>query len=450
MIQRYTHPLMDRLWSEQHQFEVWLQVELAACEAWSQVGVIPKDDLRILQENASFDLQRIHEIEKSTHHDVVAFTRAVSEGLGAERKWIHYGLTSSDVVDTAWSVRLVEANQLILNAIDQLLQVLRDRAVEHRYTLMMGRTHGVHAEPTTFGVKLALYYAEISRNLARFKSAAEDLRTGKLSGAVGTFAHTPVEVEQITCELLGLNPEPIATQVIQRDRHAHYVSVLALIGASLEKIAVEIRHLQRSEVREVEEAFGKGQKGSSAMPHKRNPIGSENITGCARLLRGYMVAAMENVALWHERDISHSSVERIILPDATTVIHYALLRITTILKNLVVFPDQMKKNMEATHGLYNSQRLMLKLIDCGLAREAAYDLVQPLAMKSWSQGVKFYDLVLLSQEIMRHLSEEEVRQLFSVDHHMKQVDTLISRAGIVAPDSSVKNLVSGESAEPLE
>ncbi|MCY4171703.1 MAG: adenylosuccinate lyase [Bacteroidetes bacterium] len=434
MIQRYTHPLMSKLWSEEHQFEVWLQVEIAACEAWSIIGVIPKDDVQRLKQNASFDVERIHEIEKSTHHDVVAFTRSVSEKLGSERKWIHYGLTSSDVVDTAWSVRLIEANQLIIDAMEQMLQVLHVRAIEHRHTLMMGRTHGVHAEPTTFGLKLALYYAEMSRNLSRLKSAAEELRTGKLSGAVGTFAHTPAEVEQITCEILGLKPEPIATQVIQRDRHAHYVSVLALIGASLEKIAVEFRHLQRSEVREVEEAFGKGQKGSSAMPHKRNPIGSENITGCARLIRGYMVSAMENVALWHERDISHSSVERVILPDATTIIHYALLRMTRILRNLVVFPERMKKNMKSTQGLYHSQRLMLKLIDSGLTREEAYDLVQPLAMKSWNQGLKFIDIVIASQEVKQHLSVDEIRQLFSAEHHMKQVDVLLTRAGITLPD----------------
>ena len=426
---------MQRLWSEERQFEVWLQVELAACEAWSKVGIIPKEDVRTLQEHASFDVQRIHEIEKATRHDVVAFTRAVSEGLGQEKKWVHYGLTSSDVVDTAWSVRLAEANQLIEEAIRSLLQVLHDRALEHRYTLMMGRTHGVHAEPTTFGLKLALYYAEMNRNLIRFKAAADEVRTGKLSGAVGTFAHTPPEVEQITCELLGLSPEPIATQVIQRDRHAHYMSALALIGGSLEKIAVEIRHLQRSEVREVEEAFGKGQKGSSAMPHKRNPVGSENITGCARLLRGYMVSAMENIALWHERDISHSSVERVILPDATTVVHYALLRLTRILQNLVVYPDRMQKNLDATYGLYNSQRLMLKLIDHGLTREEAYDLIQPLAMKSWQEGQSFQSLVLASEEVMTHTSPEEVQELFSATHHLKQVDLLLSRVGITSSES---------------
>ena len=421
---------MQELWSEKHQFEVWLQVELAACEAWSRTGVIPEEDVQTLRKHASFDVQRIHEIEKATRHDVVAFTRTVSEGLGPEKKWVHYGLTSSDVVDTAWSVRLAEANQLIREAMEALIQVLHDRSLEHRYTLMMGRTHGVHAEPTTFGLKLALYHAEMNRNLIRFQAAAEETRTGKLSGAVGTFAHTPPEVEQIACELLGLKPEPIATQVIQRDRHAHYMGVLALIGGSLEKIAVEIRHLQRSEVREVEEAFGKGQKGSSAMPHKRNPVGSENITGCARLLRGYMVSAMENIALWHERDISHSSVERVILPDATTVAHYALLRLTRILQNLVVYPDHMQKNLDATYGLYNSQRLMLKLVDHGLPREAAYDMVQPLAMRSWQEGKEFRLLVLDSEEIMTHISAEEVQDIFSAAHHMKQVDLLLSRAGI--------------------
>ena len=430
MIQRYTHPAMQKLWSEQNQFAVWLQVELAVCEAWARIGIIPEEDVKTLRKRASFDVSRIHEIEESTRHDVVAFTRAVSEGLGPEKKWIHYGLTSSDVVDTAWSVRLAEANQLIEKALKSLLQVLHDQALEHRYTLMMGRTHGVHAEPTTFGLKLALYYAEMQRNLTRFKAAAKEIRTGKLSGAVGTFAHTPPEVEQITCKLLGLQPEPIATQVIQRDRHAHYISILALVGGSMEKIAVEIRHLQRSEVREAEEAFGKGQKGSSAMPHKRNPIGSENITGCARLLRGYMVSAMENIALWHERDISHSSVERVILPDATSVVHYALLRLTRILQNLVVYPDRMQKNLDATYGLYNSQRLMLKLIDYGLTREEAYDLVQPLAMKSWHEEQNFQSLILASKEVMAHVSVEEVQKLFDANYHMKQVDLLLSRVGI--------------------
>lgn len=421
---------MRTLWSEQRQFEAWLEVELAVCEALTRLGVIPEGDLALLRKNASFDVDRIHQIEQATRHDVVAFTRAVSETLGPERKWVHYGLTSADVVDTAWSVRVSEASRLILAEVDRLLEILRERALEHKYTLMMGRTHGVHAEPTTFGLKLALYYAEMQRNRRRFVDAAEHMRTGKLSGAVGTFAHTTPDVERITCQILGLHPEPIATQVIQRDRHAHYVSVLALIGATLEKMAVEVRHLQRSEVREVEEAFGKGQKGSSAMPHKRNPIGSENITGSARLLRGYAVAALENVALWHERDISHSSVERVILPDATTVLHYALHRFAGIVHRLVVDKERMQRNLEQTFGLYNSQRIMLLLIDCGLTREAAYDLVQPLAMISWSEDRSFKEVLLSSPEILAHLSKDALEDAFSTAHHLRHVDTLFARAEI--------------------
>ena len=421
---------MRTLWSEQRQFEAWLEVELAACEALARLGVIPEEDLALLHKNASFDLDRIHQIEQATRHDVVAFTRAVSETLGPERKWVHYGLTSSDVVDTAWSVRVSEASRLILEEVDRLLDILREKALEHKFTLMIGRTHGVHAEPTTFGLKMALYYAEMQRNRRRFVDAAEHMRTGKLSGAVGTFAHTTPDVERITCQILGLRPEPIATQVIQRDRHAHFASVLALIGATLEKMAVEVRHLQRSEVREVEEAFGKGQKGSSAMPHKRNPIGSENITGCARLLRGYAVAALENVALWHERDISHSSVERVILPDATTVVHYALHRFAGILHRLVVDKERMQRNLEQTFGLYNSQRIMLLLIDCGLTREAAYDLVQPLAMHSWSEDRSFKEVLLSSPEILGHLSKDALEDAFSMAHHLQHVDTLFARAGI--------------------
>ncbi|MEM1128248.1 MAG: adenylosuccinate lyase, partial [Bacteroidota bacterium] len=384
-----------------------------------------------LYANASFDIDRIHEIERQTRHDVVAFTRAVSETLGPERKWVHYGLTSSDVVDTAWSVRLVKANALIREAMDGLLAVLQRRAHEHKHTLMMGRTHGVHAEPTTFGLKLALYYAEMQRNRARFEEAAEGVRVGKLSGAVGTFAHIPPEVERLTCERLGLAPAPISTQVLQRDRHAHYLATLALIGASIEKIAVEIRGLQKSEVREVEEAFGTGQKGSSAMPHKRNPVSSENLTGCARLLRGYMVSAYENVALWHERDISHSSVERVILPDATTILHYALLRMTRVLDQLTVYPAHMQRNMERTYGLYNSQRLLLKLVDHGLSREAAYDLVQPRAMQAWAEGRSFQAIVLEDAEgLMTHLTSAEVEEAFDARYHLRNVDLLFDRVGL--------------------
>ena len=422
---------MAALWSEQQQFQSWLDVELAACAAWSEVtGVIPEADVRALYANAAFDVDRIHEIEKATRHDVVAFTRAVSETLGEEKKWVHYGLTSSDVVDTALAYRLKGASSLILEQIDHLIEVLAGRAREHKETLMMGRTHGVHAEPTTFGLKLALFYAEMQRNRARFVRAAEEMRVGKLSGAVGTFAHIPPDVERVTCEKLGLEPAPISTQVLQRDRHAYYMATLALVGATLEKIAVEIRHLQRSEVREAEEAFGKGQKGSSAMPHKRNPIGSENITGCARLLRGYMVSAYENVALWHERDISHSSVERVILPDATTILHYALDRLARIVDNLTVYPEAMRRNMERTFGLYNSQRLLLKLVDKGLSREAAYDLVQPLAMQAWEEGRPFREIVGESAELTSHLSEEEIEEAFDPAYYVRRADEIFDRVGL--------------------
>lgn len=430
MIDRYTRPEMADLWSEEQQFQSWLDVELAACAAWSDIGAIPKDDVDKLYQNASFDIDRIHEIEETTRHDVVAFTRAVSETLGDEKKWVHYGLTSSDVVDTAWSYRLRKANGFLLDTLDHLIHVLAEKAQAHKYELMMGRTHGVHAEPTTFGLKMALFYAEMQRNRVRFVEATEGVRVGKISGAVGTFAHLPPDVERLTCERLGLRPAPISTQVVQRDRHAHYLGVLALIGATLEKMAVEVRHLQRSEVREAEEAFRKGQKGSSAMPHKRNPIGSENITGCARLLRGYMVSAYENVALWHERDISHSSVERVIIPDATTILHYALHRFARIIENLVVYPENMRRNMDRTFGLYNSQRLLLKLIDKDLSREAAYDLVQPRAMQAWEEQRSFQDIISEADEIKAHLTQEDIDDAFDARYHLRHVDLIFERVGL--------------------
>ena len=421
---------MGKLWSEESRFQAWLDVELATCEAWSKLGVIPRKDVDLLYANASFDVDRIHEIEQTTRHDVVAFTRAVSESLGPEKKWVHYGLTSSDVVDTALMVQVKKANDLLLAAIDRMLDVLADKARKHRHTLMMGRTHGVHAEPTTWGLKMALYHTEMARNRRRFAAAAEEMAVGKLSGAVGTFAHIPPDIEQMVCENLGLQPAKVSTQVLQRDRHAHYVSVLALIGASLEKMAVEVRGLQKNEVREVEEAFGKGQKGSSAMPHKRNPVGSENITGCARLLRGYMASTFENVALWHERDISHSSVERVVIPDATTILHYALHRFAGILDALVVYPETMRANMERTHGLYNSQRLMLMLIDKGLSREAAYDLVQPAAMRAWETGRPFRETVAETPALMTHFSPEELELAFDASYHIKRIDFIFERAGL--------------------
>ena len=421
---------MGSLWSEKKQFESWLDVELAACAAWSEIGAIPPEDVETLYAEASFDVDRIKEIEKNTRHDVVAFTRAVSETLGPEKKWVHYGLTSTDVVDTAYMVRVKKANSLIRTQIDRTLEALADKAREHKHTLTMGRTHGVHAEPTTFGLKMARYYDEMKRQKERFEQAAEEMRVGKLSGAVGTYAHIPPEVERLTCERLGLKPASISTQILSRDRHANYLSVLAGIAATLEKMAVEVRHLQRSEVREVEESFGGGQKGSSAMPHKRNPVGSENISGCARLLRGYMVSEYENVALWHERDISHSSVERVVLPDATTLVLYALRRFSGIIERLVVFEDRMRENMEATHGLYNSQRLMLKMIDKGLTREEAYDRVQPLAMQAWEEKRPFQDIVETAGEITEVLSAGEIEEAFDPTYHVRNVDRIFERVGL--------------------
>ena len=430
MIDRYTRPPMADLWSEEQKFQSWLDVELAACAAWSEIGAIPPADVETLYDEADFDVGRIQEIEKETKHDVVAFTRAVSETLGEEKKWVHYGLTSTDVVDTAYMVRIKKANSLIRTQLDKMIETLADKAREHKHTLTMGRTHGVHAEPTTFGLKMARYYDEMTRQKERFERAAEEMRVGKLSGAVGTFAHIPPEVERHTCERLGLKPAPISTQILSRDRHAHYLSVIAGIGATLEKMAVEVRHLQRSEVREAEEAFSAGQKGSSAMPHKRNPVGSENITGCARLLRGYMNSEFDNVALWHERDISHSSVERIVLPDATTLLHYALRRFRGILDGLVVYADTMRENMEATHGLYNSQRLMLKLIDTGLSREDAYDRVQPLAMTAWEEERPFQEVVAEADAITEVLSADEIDEAFDPTYHVRNVDRIFRRVGL--------------------
>ncbi|HAB8775059.1 TPA_asm: adenylosuccinate lyase, partial [Listeria monocytogenes] len=379
MLERYTRKEMGNIWTEQNRYQAWLEVEILACEAWAELGDIPKEDVAKIRANAKFDVDRIHEIELETRHDVVAFTRSVSESLGAERKWVHYGLTSTDVVDTANSYLLKQANEILRKDLENFIAIIGEKAKEHKYTVTMGRTHGVHAEPTTFGLKLALWYEEMKRNLERFNFAADGVEFGKISGAVGTYANIDPFVESYVCEKLGTTPAPISTQTLQRDRHAEYLATLALIATSVEKFAVEVRALQKSEVREVEEFFAKGQKGSSAMPHKRNPIGSENVTGLARVIRGHMVTAYENVPLWHERDISHSSAERIILPDSTILLDYILNRFGNIVKNLTVFPENMKRNMDRTLGLIYSQRVLLALIDKGLAREAAYDVVQPRA-----------------------------------------------------------------------
>lgn len=427
MIERYTRPEMGAIWSEENRYRAWLEVEILACEAWAELGEIPKEDVQQIRENASFDVNRIKEIEAETRHDVVAFTRAVSETLGEERKWVHYGLTSTDVVDTALSYILKQANNILLKDVENFIEIIKTKAQKHKYTVMMGRTHGVHAEPTTFGLKLALWYEEMKRNLARLKASAEGLAYGKISGAVGTYANIDPFVEKYVCEKLGLKPAPISTQTLQRDRHADYLATLALIATSIEKFAVEIRGLQKSETREVEEYFAKGQKGSSAMPHKRNPIGSENMAGMARVIRGYMMTAYDNVALWHERDISHSSAERIILPDATIGLNYMLNRFSNIVKNLTVYPENMKRNMDRTLGLIYSQQVLLALIDKGLPREEAYDTVQPNAMEAWEQQIPFRGLIEKDEKIASYLTKEEIDQCFDYHYHLKHVDTIFER-----------------------
>ncbi|MDP4086043.1 MAG: adenylosuccinate lyase [Bacillota bacterium] len=430
MIDRYTRPEMGAIWTEENRFKAWLEVEILACEAWSVLGEIPKEDVKNLREHASFNIERIKEIEEETRHDVVAFTRAVSETLGEERKWVHYGLTSTDVVDTALSYVLKQANEILIKDIENFIEILKNKAKEHKYTVMMGRTHGVHAEPTTFGLKLGLWYEEMKRNLERFKQAAQGIEFGKISGAVGTYANIDPFVEQYVCEKLGLQPAPISTQTLQRDRHAHYVSTLALIATSIEKFGIEIRGLQKSETREVEEFFAKGQKGSSAMPHKRNPIGSENMAGLARVIRGHMLTAFENVSLWHERDISHSSAERIILPDATIALNYMLNRFGNIVKNLTVYPENMKRNMDRTFGLIYSQRVLLSLIDKGLSREEAYDTVQPKTAEAWEKQVSFRGLIEADAKITSLLSPDEINECFDYHYHLQHVDTIFERLGL--------------------
>ena len=430
MIERYTREEMGNIWTEENKFKAWLEVEILACEAWSELGVIPADDVKKIRAHASFDINRIYEIEQETRHDVVAFTRGVSETLGEERKWVHYGLTSTDVVDTALSYLIKQANEIIRKDLHRFIDILKNKAIEHKHTVMMGRTHGVHAEPTTFGLKLALWYEEMKRNLERFELAAKNIEFGKLSGAVGTYANIDPFVETYVCEKLGITPAPVSTQTLQCDRHAGYISALALIATSIEKFATEIRSLQKTETREVEERFAKGQKGSSAMPHKRNPIGSENMTGMARVIRGYMMTAYENVALWHERDISHSSAERVILPDATIALNYMLNRFATIVKNLTVFPENMKRNIDKTHGVIFSQRVLLKLIDKGMAREAAYDIVQPKAMQAWETETPFKQLVEADEEITAKLTQEEIDDCFNYTYHLKNVDVIFERIGL--------------------
>ncbi len=430
MIERYSRPEMRAIWTEENKFQAWLEVELAACEAWAELGHIPHEDTVALRRNAKFDIDRIYEIEQETRHDVIAFTRAVSESLGAERKWVHYGLTSTDVVDTALGYLLLQANKILKKDIENFIAILREQAIRYKDTPMMGRTHGVHAEPTTFGLKLALWHEEMKRNLERFERAADGVQYGKMSGAVGTYANIDPFVEQFVCGKLGITAAPISTQTLQRDRHAEYMATLALIATSIDKFATEIRGLQKSEFREVEEPFGKGQKGSSAMPHKRNPIGCENMSGLSRVIRGFMLTAYENVPLWHERDISHSSAERVILPDATMLLNYMLNRFGNIVKNLTVFPENMKRNMTRTYNVPFSGRVMTKLIDKGLSREQAYDTVQPRAMQAWEEQRDFRDIVSSTPAITELLSAEEIADCFDPTWHLKHVSTIFDRLGL--------------------
>lgn len=430
MIDRYTRPAMAAVWSEENKYQSWLAVELAVDEAWQRAGVIPAADMAALKQNAKIDVARIAEIEATTHHDVIAFTRALSETLGDEKKWVHYGLTSTDVVDTAQGVRLKQANEILRQDLAALADVLATRAREFKTTVCMGRTHGVHAEPTTFGLKLARWYSEVKRDQERFEHAAKGVEAGKISGAVGTFAEVGPEIEAAVCDQLGLTAQPISTQVLPRDLHAEYIATLALCATTIENIATEIRALQRTEIHEVEEHFAKGQKGSSAMPHKRNPISSENLTGMARVMRGHVVTAYENVSLWHERDISHSSAERVILPDTTIGLDYMLNRMTRLLTNLDVFPETMKRNMDKTLGLIYSGRVLLKLVESGMSREAAYDLIQPYTAQSWEQQVPFRPLLEADPTIQQQLTPAQLDEAFDYRWHLRHVDDVFKRLGL--------------------
>lgn len=430
MIERYTRPEMAAIWSLENRYQKFLEVEILASEAWAELGVVPVEAAELIASNASFDLQRIEDLEKETRHDVVAFTRTVAESLGEESRYFHYGLTSYDIVDTALSVLLGEAAKLISNGLVGIEAVLKEKALLYKKTPTTGRTHGVHAEPTSLGLKFALWMAEIRRNRERFARASESVRVGKLSGAVGNYAQIDPFIEEYVCGKLGLEPDSVSTQVIQRDRHAEFLGVLAIIGATLEKIALEIRNLQRTEVREMEEPFYSGQKGSSAMPHKRNPVTCEQICGLARLLRGYAGTALENVALWHERDISHSSVERVILPDSTIIADYMLQQMIRVITGLEIFPQQMLHNLEITDGLIYSQRVLLELVASGLSREKAYDLIQKNAMESWRRGRSFRELLLEEQEILEQLGEKKLRACFDIVYYLKRVDHIYSKLGI--------------------
>jgi len=427
MISRYTLPEMGALWSEQNRFQKWLDVELAVCEVHAEMGTIPREALDEIRSRAAFTVERINEIERTTDHDVITFTTALAENIGASARFVHYGLTSSDVVDTANALLLRDACDLLLRRIEALLEVLRRRAHEFKHTPQVGRTHGVHAEPTSFGLTFALWFDEMRRNRARIERAREAVAVGKISGAVGAFAHLDPEVEERVCALLNLAAAPVSTQIIQRDNYAEYLCALAVVASSLDKFALQIRHWQRTEVREAQEHFKRGQKGSSAMPHKRNPILSERICGMARLLRGYAVAGLESVALWHERDISHSSAERVVLPDASIALDYMLAKATSLIDTLVVYPQRMLENLQLTRGLVFSQQLLLALTQAGVSREESYEWVQRNAMRVWDEGADFRTLVLADPDIAAHVPRERVEQVFSLDTYTRNVDKIFAR-----------------------
>jgi len=427
VIERYTRPEMGRIWEAENRFRIWLNIEILAMEAMVRDGLIPADALARVKKNAKFDIPRINEIEKRVKHDVIAFLTSVAEHVGEDSRFLHVGMTSSDVLDTSFAVQMRQALTLLIRDAKKVFEVLKKRAFEHKDTVMIGRTHGIHAEPVTFGLKMALWADEMRRNIARLKRAREVISVGKLSGAVGTFASIDPSVEEYVCRKLSLRPAPVSTQVVQRDRHAEVFATIAVVGASLEKFATEIRHLQRTEVREVEEHFSEGQKGSSAMPHKRNPVLSENLCGLARLLRGYALTALENVSLWHERDISHSSAERVIAPDATIVLDFALMRFHDIMETLVVNPERMKKNIAGTHGLLFSQRVMLALAARGLSRERAYEIVQKSAMEAWRKEKDLAGLLWKDREVRSRMSREEFRELFDGKQYLKHIDVIFDR-----------------------
>ena len=427
MIARYTRPDMARIWEPANRFRIWLEIETLACEKQAELGVIPAEAVKVIREKGAFDIARIDAIEAEVKHDVIAFLTSVAEHVGPEARFIHQGMTSSDVLDTCLSMQLVQSADELLADLDMLLESIRLRAMEHRNTVCIGRSHGIHAEPVTFGLKLASWYAEMSRNRKRLEAARAGIATGAISGAVGTFANIDPEVEAYVCAKLGLEPEPVSTQVIPRDRHAEFFSVLAIIASSMERIAVEIRHLQRTEVLEAEEFFSKGQKGSSAMPHKRNPILAENLTGQARYIRALALPALENVALWHERDISHSSVERYIGPDATVALDFSLRRLNGLIRKLVVYPDNMLRNLNQMRGLVFSQKIMLDLTQAGVSREEAYRMVQRNAMKVWEEGRDFQEELLADRDVVAALGEGKIRESFDLDYHLKHVDTIFKR-----------------------